>query len=162
MSSNNLIALAEKQQQKPAPQATVKAPSPAPIKASPPATKHAEKPGLVKPVLQVDVKTQDKKEEHKKLQDPKAKEEHKKPDPKAKEDSTSPGLKKGVTNNLTKKADELMDGDRKKTDIKEPEKIQMRIQVLDKEVNFVYNLKKDTAEVVAKEFVSEMKFDTKD
>ena len=38
----------------------------------------------------------------------------------------------------------------------------MRIQVLDKEVNFVYNLKKDTAEVVAKEFVSEMKFDTKD
>lgn len=29
-------------------------------------------------------------------------------------------------------------------------------------MNFDYNLKKDTPEVVAKEFVSEMKFDTKE
>jgi hypothetical protein len=45
---------------------------------------------------------------------------------------------------------------------KEPESIQMKILVLDKEVNFDYNLIKDTPEVVAKEFVSEMKFDTKE
>ena len=42
---------------------------------------------------------------------------------------------------------------------KESEKIQMKFQVQDNEVTFDYNLRKDTPEVVAKEFVNEMKFD---
>lgn len=42
---------------------------------------------------------------------------------------------------------------------KDTEKIQMKFEVLDNEITFDYNLRKDTPEVVAKEFVNEMKFE---
>lgn len=96
---------------------------------------------------------------------------------------SSNSQQRGITNNLTKKAEEYIEKtpkpdqsewtvvtEKKKScneqepeqvnlnksnvqkaspldtinQLKEPEKIQMRIQVLDKEVNFEYNLKKDT------------------
>lgn len=42
---------------------------------------------------------------------------------------------------------------------KETEKIQMKFEVLGHEVSFDYNLRRDTPEVVAREFVNEMKFE---
>lgn len=45
---------------------------------------------------------------------------------------------------------------------KEVEKISMKFEVMDNEITFDYNLRKDTPEVVAKEFVNEMKLSPAD